>query len=69
MLGAEVEHLLGLGDAADQRAGEARRPRIKLGTPGDGCGFGGTPTRTSVPSRLERRQVGVEVVAARRRCR
>jgi hypothetical protein len=32
VLGAEVEHLLGLGDAADQRAGDRRRFMIRLNT-------------------------------------
>jgi hypothetical protein len=48
VLAAEVEHLLGLADAADERAGDRLRPKMRLMTRlGDGCGVAGAPTRTA----------------------
>ena len=53
VLGAEVEHLLGLRDAADERAGEraALQDQVERRRATDAAS-GGAPTSTMVPSRF-----------------
>ena len=68
VLAAEVEHLLGLGDAADERAGQhlvapderEGRQRSRLGRNAD---------QHHRPLSRQQAQVGVVVVRAPRRCR
>ena len=57
VLAAEVEHLLRLADAADERARRCwRRLKIRLKTAGDGCGFAGAPDQAQRAVALEQRR-------------
>ena len=58
---AKIEHLLGFGDAADGRAGEAAAPRIRPNA-ATASGFAGAPTRVRLPSPPKQIDVGVDVV-------
>ena len=65
VLGAEIEHLLRLGDAADQRAGELAALEDEARQMATGMGFSGAPTRVIVPSRFNRSDERLEIVRRR----
>jgi len=61
MLGAEIEHFLGLRYAADQRTAKLRRLKMRLKT-GTASGCSGAPTWTSVPSRFQEVEILADVM-------
>jgi hypothetical protein len=63
VLGAEVEHLLGLGEATGKGSGEGT-PASEKGEHCDGRGSDGAPTLTIVPFLAQQLQIGVEVDGA-----
>jgi hypothetical protein len=62
VLGAKVEHLLRLGDAADQRSREQAAPEVEIGEAGWRVVILGHTGSVSVPPRL-RRAIKAGVVA------